>query len=164
MTWAEAPVSLVQAPFFDQVRTSAAAPIALAERSAPAAMVDWAAFTPVKRTRQLGELITEEITTVLGLDAGAKLSPTKGFFALGMDSLTAVELRNRLQNRVGLKLPSTIVFDHASIEALSQQLAGMFESPQATPETPPPDAPSEKIASLSSEELSALLDDELKGI
>ena len=130
MTWAEAPVSLVQAPFFDQVRTSAAAPIALAERSAPAAMVDWAAFTPVKRTRQLGELITEEITTVLGLDAGAKLSPTKGFFALGMDSLTAVELRNRLQNRVGLKLPSTIVFDHASIEALSQQLAVMFESPR----------------------------------
>ena len=164
MTWTEAPASLVQAPFFDQVRQAAKATVIPPEPPAPTPTVDWAAMVPVKRTRQLSELINDEITVVLGLDTKAKLSATKGFFALGMDSLTAVELRNRLQNRVGLKLPSTIVFDHSSIEALSQKLANMFESPKAAPESPPPDAPSDKIASLSSQELSALLDDELKDI
>ncbi|MFX3681341.1 MAG: SDR family NAD(P)-dependent oxidoreductase [bacterium] len=164
MTWTETPASLVQAPFFDRVRAAAKATVAPADRPTPVPTVDWTALVPVKRTRLLAELIHEEIATVLGLDAGAKLSLTKGFFALGMDSLTAVELRNRLQNRIGLKLPSTIVFDHSSIEALSRKLTDMFETPKATPEPALTDAPSDQITSLSGPELSALLDDELKDI
>lgn len=135
VTWAEVPNGLIQAPFFDEVRSvpTAVVPAASSAAASPDAVVpantDWAALPARTRATRLQEFIRDEAAAVLGLDSGARLDPAKGFFALGMDSLTAVELRNRLQTALGRSLPSTVIFDHPSCAALATHLAGLFTIP-----------------------------------
>lgn len=164
ITWAETNPRLVRAPFFDEVRARAPGATASAPAAQPAPVLDWAALPATRRVRQLGDLIRGELTTILGLEATSRIDPAKGFFALGMDSLTAVELRNRLQAQVGRTLPSTVVFDHPSTDALARHLAAGFD--RVTPPTAEPDPPtsSQDAAPLSGAELANLLDEELKGL
>jgi len=75
-------------------------------------------------TEQIDEmksLVTEKVAKVLGIKA-EKVDHKTGFFDLGMDSLTSVELRNALQNTLGLNLPSTLIFKYPNIEAVSDYL------------------------------------------
>jgi 3-oxoacyl-(acyl-carrier-protein) synthase/NAD(P)-dependent dehydrogenase (short-subunit alcohol dehydrogenase family)/SAM-dependent methyltransferase/acyl carrier protein len=65
---------------------------------------------------------------VLGLPAGTALDPTRGFFDLGMDSLTSMMLRNRLQATVGCALSPTASFQHPTLERLADHLAAYVES------------------------------------
>jgi polyketide synthase 12/polyene macrolide polyketide synthase/epothilone polyketide synthase D len=60
---------------------------------------------------------------VFGFDEAIPLDPRQGFRDLGMDSLTAVELRNRLQRSIGQVLPATIAFDHPTVDAMVRYLA-----------------------------------------
>lgn len=70
---------------------------------------------------QLLDLVAGEIADLLGMQ-GSEVDHEIGFFEMGLDSLTALELRERLQRRLGIELPKTVVFNFASVRALSQYL------------------------------------------
>jgi len=70
------------------------------------------------REQAIVTLVSTEIATVLGHDARTSIDPARPFRDLGFDSLTAVELRNRLASATGLRLAPTLVFDHPNTEAL----------------------------------------------
>jgi hypothetical protein len=67
--------------------------------------------------------VSSHVAQVLGWNLLNPLYQKCGFFAMGMDSLTSIELRNRLQTSLGSSLPSTLVFDYPTVEELVDYLA-----------------------------------------
>ncbi|MEU3984637.1 type I polyketide synthase [Streptomyces sp. NPDC026672] len=77
-----------------------------------------AGMAAAERERTLSELVRTEVAGVLGHADGSEIAVTRAFREMGFDSLTAVELRNRLNSATGLGLPATIVFDHPNVRDL----------------------------------------------
>jgi polyketide synthase 12 len=75
------------------------------------------------------ELVRSHIATVLGNIAPEAVDPDKAFQDLGFDSLTAVEMRNRLKSATGLSLSPTLIFDYPTPSGLASyirtELAGV---------------------------------------
>ncbi|MFJ5925167.1 SDR family NAD(P)-dependent oxidoreductase [Kitasatospora sp. NPDC092948] len=86
-------------------------------------------------------IVLEAVAEVLGHPAGTVLDAELAFTDLGIDSLTAVELRNRLNSALGLRLPSAVVFDHPNPVALAEFVAAQLELPPAQLERPEPTSP-----------------------
>ncbi|WP_159059262.1 type I polyketide synthase, partial [Streptomyces scabiei] len=77
-----------------------------------------AALSPQERQEELTRLVATEVAAVLGHPDPAGIDPDRVFKDLGFDSLTAVDLRNRLSEATGLRLSVTLVFDHPTVTAL----------------------------------------------
>ncbi|WP_370132279.1 SDR family NAD(P)-dependent oxidoreductase [Streptacidiphilus sp. EB103A] len=75
-----------------------------------------------EQSRTVSELVAAEVALVLGRPALGPGETGLSFKELGFDSLTAVELRQRLATATGLRLPATVAFDHPSLAALAEHL------------------------------------------
>ena len=84
----------------------------------------WEESVVSKRPQLLQAEVQTQLTAVLGLDSADWLDGEAGFFEMGMDSLTAVEFRNRLQGRLGRPLPTTLAFDYPHVASLADYLWG----------------------------------------
>nr|WP_319943248.1 type I polyketide synthase [Nocardia aurantia] len=93
------------------------------ETEASAPVRRFSGLTTAQRRAALLELVRSETAAVLKHDAAEDVPPARAFRELGLDSLTAVDLRNRLRVATGLTLPATLVFDHPAPDAVADYLA-----------------------------------------
>jgi acyl transferase domain-containing protein/acyl carrier protein len=118
--------------------------------------------TPVaERKALLLTALTDLVAEVLRLQR-SEVAPRQRLFDLGIDSLIAVELKNRLQSLLGTTLSATLLFDYPTLDALAdhllEQLAAKAGAGLATTApSPTPAALPDDLAALSEEEAEALL-------
>ncbi|MCY4384416.1 MAG: SDR family NAD(P)-dependent oxidoreductase [Nitrospinae bacterium] len=129
-------------PFFEDILEATEPPNRKSEDSAPSAgLLSRLRDTPAEQQQNLLEsFIQQELQAVLRLSSPP--STTVSFFDLGMDSLMAVELRNRLNRALAdeYRASNTVVFDYPDVAALARHLAAELE------ETGAADAPSKPLA------------------
>ena len=83
-----------------------------------------AGLAPQEQEALLLDLVRTQVAIVLGHAGPASVGAEKAFKDAGFDSLTSVELRNRLREATGLTLTPTVVFDYPTPLALARHLHG----------------------------------------
>ncbi|HEX8648321.1 MAG TPA: SDR family NAD(P)-dependent oxidoreductase, partial [Thermoleophilaceae bacterium] len=128
-------------PVLVPVRLDTAALRAQARSGTTPPMLRGLVRAPARRARPLAQgleaesesalldLVRTHAASVLGHPSGETIEPDRSFNELGFDSLAAVELRNRLNQASGLRLPSTLVYDHPTPAAVAKLL---FEQARGT--------------------------------
>ncbi|MCI0386793.1 acyl carrier protein [Streptomyces sp. CNQ085] len=90
---------------------------------------------PQDRARHLTDLVCAEAASVLGHDTPEQIGVEEEFSRLGFDSLTSVEMRNRLAAVTGLRMPAALVFDHPTPLAVAEHLAERLGRGRTSPST-----------------------------
>ncbi|HEY2059417.1 MAG TPA: SDR family NAD(P)-dependent oxidoreductase, partial [Amycolatopsis sp.] len=80
------------------------------------------ALAPADRREVLLDLVLSRVALVLGHAGAGSIDAARSFQDLGFDSLTAVDLRNRLSGAADVRLPATLVFDYPTPGALADYL------------------------------------------
>ena len=83
------------------------------------------------------ELVLVETAGVLGDGSAAAIDARRDFKGLGLDSVGAVELRNRLSRATGLELPSTLAFDYPTPNAVAMLLRSRIEGTESSSRSSP---------------------------
>jgi NADPH:quinone reductase-like Zn-dependent oxidoreductase/acyl carrier protein len=111
--------ALIRQPARRRAATDAGGPVAtLAARLGP--------LPAAERLRMLTELVAAHAAAVLGHATADAISPDRALRDTGFDSLTAVELRNRLAAATGLRLPATLAFDHPTPGDIAEFVDGLL--------------------------------------
>ncbi|CAL9351347.1 3-ketoacyl-CoA thiolase [Streptomyces sp. enrichment culture] len=155
----------VMAPLFrgvvrtSAVRRTAAASGGRTEEAASGIAGRLAELARADQERMLLDLVREQVTAVLGHASPEEVRANRAFKDLGFDSLTSVELRNRLRSATGLRLTPTLVFDYPNPAALAQRLLDDLV-PQAQEDGLPLSAELERLEAAF---LESALDDDARG-
>jgi len=125
---------------------------------------------PAERRSLLVDLVSNQIAQILQLDSGAMPRKRDRLVDLGMDSLMAVELRNRLSTLLSVDdLPVTLIFDYPTPDAIAGYLLDRLQGQQPKERESPAAQPAEygkrmsakEVADLSDEQVAELLRDRL---
>lgn len=99
-----------------------AAPAALSRSESDALVRRLSALPADERAKAVLDLVRMHVAGILGFAGPHAVVAGRGFMELGFDSLTALELRNRLTRATGLRLSATLIFDYPSASALANHL------------------------------------------
>ena len=97
--------------------------------------------TPAERRQILLGTVRTHAAMILGHGTPDPVHPDRGFLDLGFDSLTAVELRNRLTTATGLRLSATLIFDYPTATTLARFLQDELDGTRQTAAPAPVLAP-----------------------
>ncbi|MFD8104677.1 SDR family NAD(P)-dependent oxidoreductase [Nocardia fluminea] len=133
------PVPLPLDPATLAVTSRADLPVALHGLAKPAPVAptsvlrDIGTLAPERRREVVLRSVIENVAAVLGHSSAVGITASSAFTELGFDSLTAVELRNRLVAQTGLALAPSLVFDHPTPVDLADLLTALLVPEQARP-------------------------------
>ncbi|WP_394839471.1 SDR family NAD(P)-dependent oxidoreductase [Pendulispora rubella] len=121
-------------------------------------------LAPKGRERAMLDLVCTEVATALGLPSAAAVQTDRALRELGLDSLLAVEVRNRLAAASGLRLQSNLLFDYPTANALAGFLSSRIDGSRPA-EQPPrmhddevrPAIPSKAVEAMNASELIKLV-------
>nr|AFV71309.1 PyrA6 [Streptomyces rugosporus] len=86
-----------------------------------------------ERADAVAELVREQVAAVLGHKSPETVDPLRAFKELGFESVTAIDLRNRLAAATGLRLPATVIFDRPTVRDLTEELLRRLAPPEGPP-------------------------------
>jgi myxalamid-type polyketide synthase MxaB len=168
ITWARYQAQAAH-PFYTAFQRSAAPERSVTDSGSITLSEQLLAMAPTARADHLMAELQQITAKILGIQDFRQLDPTLGLLQLGLDSLMAVELRNRLGKRLVQKLPATLVFDYPTLTKMQAFILAGLTPAEAEP---PPlskaesgqtgDAQSaiDNIDDLSDDELMAQIDAE----